>query len=146
MPQKISVKEAPDLRLGLSVVHRRRWAYCRKRGFLRRICPEGRQSGCPYLGSRQVPRSELSMKNGWLLLQNRSRTRGENGHGHGGQSWRERTTWISTNIPVNSHFTKGSLAITDIAPSICRYMGFEIPQAVLLGAGRHAVYRADRYL
>ena len=57
--------------------------------------------------------------------------RGENGHGHGGQSWRERTTWISTNIPVNSHFTKGSLAITDIAPSICRYMGFEIPQAVL---------------
>ena len=52
-------------------------------------------------------------------------------HGRGEQSWRERTTWISTNIPVNSHFTKGSLAITDIAPSICRYMGFEIPQAVL---------------
>lgn len=57
--------------------------------------------------------------------------REENGHGHGGQSERERTTWISTNIPVNSHFADSNLAITDIAPSISRYLDFEIPSAVL---------------
>ena len=74
---------------------------------------------------------EANFDEEWMVVVTTDHGRGENGHGHGGQSWRERTTWISTNIPVNSHFTKGSLAITDIAPSICRYMGFEIPQAVL---------------
>ena len=73
---------------------------------------------------------EANFDEEWMIVVTTDHGRGENGHGHGGQFWRERTTWISTNVPVNSHFSKGALAITDIAPSICRYIGFEIPQAV----------------
>ena len=53
------------------------------------------------------------------------------GYGHGGQSERERTTWIATNQQVNKHFRKDGLSIIDIAPSICRFMGFEVPRDVL---------------
>ena len=74
---------------------------------------------------------EANFDEEWMIIVTTDHGRGENGHGHGGQSGRERTTWISTNVPVNNHFKAGGLAITDIAPSICRYMGFEVPQAVL---------------
>lgn len=67
----------------------------------------------------------------WMIVVTTDHGRTENGHSHGRQSERERTTWIATNVPVNSHFTDGTLAITDIAPSICRYLGFEIPRDVL---------------
>lgn len=67
----------------------------------------------------------------WMVVVTTDHGRGENGHGHGGQSERERTTWISTNVPVNTHFSDGRLAITDIAPSICRFMGYRVPQDVL---------------
>jgi len=49
------------------------------------------------------------------------------GKGHGGQSERERTTWISTNVKTNDYFAQGLPAITDILPSISRFMGFTIP-------------------
>lgn len=74
---------------------------------------------------------EANFDEEWMVIVTTDHGREENGCGHGGQSERERTTWISTNVPVNSHFTSGRLAIMDIAPSICRYMGFEVPQAVL---------------
>ena len=50
---------------------------------------------------------------------------------HGGQSLRERTTWISTNVLVNAHFHSKQLAIIDIAPSISRFLHFEVPNNVL---------------
>lgn len=74
---------------------------------------------------------EANFDEEWMVVITTDHGRGENGHDHGGQSWRERTTWVSTNVPVNSHFTSGNLAITDIAPSICRFMDFEVPQSVL---------------
>lgn len=74
---------------------------------------------------------EANFDEEWMIVVTTDHGRGENGHGHGGQSWRERTTWVSTNVPVNAHFNASSLAITDITPSICRFMGFEIPQDVL---------------
>ena len=67
----------------------------------------------------------------WLVIITTDHGRTENGHDHGGQSERERTTWIATNQEVNRHFHDGQLAITDITPSICRFMGFQVPQAVL---------------
>lgn len=67
----------------------------------------------------------------WMVVVTTDHGRGENGHGHGGQSVRERTTWISTNVPVNAHFADCNLAITDIAPSLSRYLGFEVPSEVL---------------
>lgn len=74
---------------------------------------------------------EANFDEEWMVVVTTDHGRTENGYGHGGQSRRERTTWISTNVPVNTHFKEGTLAITDIAPSICRFMGFEVPQAVL---------------
>lgn len=74
---------------------------------------------------------EANFDEEWMVVVTTDHGREENGHGHGGQSWRERTTWIATNVAVNSHFNGGKLAITDIAPSICRYMGFDVPKPVL---------------
>lgn len=74
---------------------------------------------------------EANFDEEWMVVVTTDHGREESGFGHGGQSQRERTTWISTNVPVNKHFSSGNLSITDIAPSICRYMGFNIPQDVL---------------
>jgi len=66
----------------------------------------------------------------WMVIVTTDHGRGENGYGHGGQSVRERTIWISINIPVNDYFKQCEPGITDIAPSICRFMGFEIPRNI----------------
>lgn len=73
---------------------------------------------------------EANFDEEWMVVVTTDHGREESGYGHGGQSLRERTTWISTNVPVNEHFCAGQLAITDIAPSICRYLGWEIPEPV----------------
>lgn len=67
----------------------------------------------------------------WMIIVTTDHGRTENGHGHGGQSQRERTTWVATNKPVNAHFHDGTLAIVDIAPTLCRHLGFEVPQNIL---------------
>lgn len=74
---------------------------------------------------------EANFDEEWMIVVTTDHDRTENGHSHGGQSLRERTTWISTNLPVNDYFKSDRLAITDIAPSICRFMGFEVPRDVL---------------
>jgi len=54
-----------------------------------------------------------------------------NGKDHGGQSARERTTWIATNNPrVDAQFKSGASAIVDIAPSILQHMGIAAPPEV----------------
>ena len=67
----------------------------------------------------------------WMVVVTTDHGRTESGYGHGGQSERERTTWIATNQQVNKHFRKDGLSIIDIAPSICRFMRFEVPRDVL---------------
>ncbi len=53
------------------------------------------------------------------------------GKGHGGQSARERTTWIVTNAPnLDARFTHGTPAIVDIAPSILQHLRIAPPTAV----------------
>ena len=53
------------------------------------------------------------------------------GKGHGGQSTRERTTWIVTNqSALTTRFTSGTPAIVDIAPSILQHLGIAVPDAV----------------
>lgn len=53
------------------------------------------------------------------------------GKDHGGQSTRERTTWITTNqADLNTRFSAGEPGIVDIAPSILRHLGVAIPAAV----------------
>jgi len=53
------------------------------------------------------------------------------GKGHGGQSARERTTWIVTNqAGLDARFTSGTPAIVDIAPSILQHLRIAVPAAV----------------
>ncbi len=53
------------------------------------------------------------------------------GKGHGGQSERERTTWIVTNQSgLEAHFTSGTPAIVDIVPSILQHLRITVPAAV----------------
>ena len=67
----------------------------------------------------------------WMVVVTTDHGRTWDGHGHGGQSLRERTTWLATNIAVNRRASEGRSAIVDIAPSICRFMGFDVPRDVL---------------
>lgn len=51
------------------------------------------------------------------------------GKGHGGQSDRERTTWIVTNAKgLNNYFHSGQAAVVDILPSIASFMDISIPR------------------
>ncbi|WP_343744016.1 alkaline phosphatase family protein [Chitinophaga sp.] len=53
-----------------------------------------------------------------------------NGKGHGGQSDRERTTWMVTNAKgLNDYFRTGQPGIVDILPTMARFLQINIPQA-----------------
>lgn len=53
------------------------------------------------------------------------------GKGHGGQSERERTTWIVTDRrDLDLRFTSGAAAVVDIAPSILQHLRIAAPAAV----------------
>lgn len=55
----------------------------------------------------------------------------KNGKGHGGQSDRERTTWIVTNANnLNSYFKSGDAAIVDIMPSLAAHLKINIPRII----------------
>lgn len=55
------------------------------------------------------------------------------GKGHGGQSDRERSTWIVTNSQdQNDYFKTGMPGIVDIMPSIARYLNIKIPREQLM--------------
>lgn len=51
------------------------------------------------------------------------------GKGHGGQSDRERSTWIVTNAKgLNSYFQGGQSAVVDIMPSLVSFLNISIPR------------------
>ena len=82
----------------------------------------------------------------WMIIVTTDHGRTENGRGHGGQSLRERTIWISTNKKVNEYFNINELAITDIAPSISKFLNFEVPKEVLWEQDGKSFYgEADIY-
>lgn len=90
------------------------------------------------LADRQVARiweavkyREENFGEEWMVIVTTDHGRTWDGHGHGGQSLRERTTWLASNVPLNSRAMQGRSAIVDIAPSICRFMGFDVPRDVL---------------
>ncbi len=92
-----------------------------------------------------VTKADVQIGKIWKAIQARKQQHGEDwmivvttdhgrdvqtGKHHGGQSDRERTTWIATNAqPLNAHFT-GTPATVDIAPSILSFMNIKAPQAV----------------
>lgn len=67
----------------------------------------------------------------WMIIVTTDHGRGESGHHHGGQLARERSVWISTNCnQLNEQFRRPTLALVDILPSVCRFMGFDMPGEV----------------
>ena len=55
------------------------------------------------------------------------------GKGHGGQSDRERSTWIVTNAKgLNNYFKTGNPGVVDIMPSIAQFIGIKIPREQLM--------------
>ncbi|WP_106829632.1 alkaline phosphatase family protein [Parabacteroides pacaensis] len=74
---------------------------------------------------------EANFDEEWMIVVTTDHGRtASNGKGHGGQSERERTTWIYTNVQPNTYFKQQQPGIIDIAPSVCRYMNFSIPQEI----------------
>ncbi len=67
----------------------------------------------------------------WLLIittdHGRDAVEGKN---HGGQSDRERTTWITTNSKKLNDRFKQNPAVVDILPSICNHLKLEIPDRI----------------
>ncbi|MFT7070535.1 MAG: putative AlkP superfamily pyrophosphatase or phosphodiesterase [Spirosomataceae bacterium] len=76
-----------------------------------------------------IKKREQNHNEEWLIVITTDHGRdAETGKNHGGQSDRERTTWIVSSKPIISK--KRPLAIVDIMPSICEFMGVKIPEKV----------------
>jgi predicted AlkP superfamily pyrophosphatase or phosphodiesterase len=66
----------------------------------------------------------------WTIFITTDHGRGaKDGKGHGGQSERERNTWIVTNAKgLNEYFKNGNPGIVDIMPSMASLLGVKIPR------------------
>lgn len=66
----------------------------------------------------------------WLFVVTTDHGRtADNGKGHGGQSDRERNTWIAINKPnINTYAKNNRVAITDILPTITDFMSLKVPE------------------
>ena len=68
----------------------------------------------------------------WMIIVTTDHGRTLDGHGHGGQSARERGSWIAVNQSVGERFLNGGAAMVDINPTVCRFLGLEVPLEVRL--------------
>lgn len=67
----------------------------------------------------------------WMVVITTDHGRTESGHSHGGQSFRERSCWVATNLEnLNDYFHQSTLSLVDINPSICDFMGFDVPRDI----------------
>ena len=79
-----------------------------------------------------VKEREKSHGEEWLVIVTTDPGRENNGYNHGGQSARERRTWMSVSCDrklLNGEFSPTLLAQVDIVPTICRFMDFSMPQS-----------------
>jgi hypothetical protein len=77
---------------------------------------------------------QKNYKENWLIVITTDHGRdAKTGKGHGGQSERERTTWIITNAKnSNAYFHNNQPGIVDIMPTIARYLDLSIPREQLM--------------
>jgi hypothetical protein len=70
-------------------------------------------------------------KEDWLLVLTTDHGRdAQTGKGHGGQSERERTTWMVLNTPAtNAYAHRIQPGIVDILPTVARFLGLALPAA-----------------
>lgn len=72
---------------------------------------------------------EKNFEEEWQIYITTDHGRQENGYGHGGQTERERTTWISTNAKgLNTHFSDERPGIIDIMSTIAAFLNITIPR------------------
>lgn len=73
---------------------------------------------------------EKNFNEEWMLAVTTDHGRApSDGRGHGGQSDRERTTWVVTNLSdLNERFNDG-LAVVDIMPTALNFVGLELPES-----------------
>lgn len=78
-----------------------------------------------------VKAREVSHDEDWMLVVTTDHGRNaDTGRGHGGQTERERTIWISTNHDaLNENFSPDT-AIVDILPSIAKHLGLSMPDDI----------------
>jgi hypothetical protein len=77
---------------------------------------------------------EKNFKEDWVIYITTDHGRDSaTGKHHGGQSDRERSTWIVTNAKqLNNYFKTGRPGIVDIMPSIASFLGVQIPREQLM--------------
>lgn len=75
---------------------------------------------------------EAKFNEDWLLVVTTDHGRSpKNGRHHGGQTERERATWIVTNEKnTNSYFKNETLAITDIYPTMLRFLNIDVSKDI----------------
>lgn len=67
----------------------------------------------------------------WLLIVTTDHGRdAQTGKNHGGQSDRERSTWILTNQHTVNQQLNNNLSIVDILPSTCQFLGITPPSSI----------------
>lgn len=80
---------------------------------------------------KSIQAREQSHNEEWLIVITTDHGRtAANGKGHGGQSDRERTTWVVTNYPTPLPSFYQNPGIVDIMPSIANFMGLTIPKEI----------------
>ncbi|OEK01192.1 hypothetical protein BFP97_06560 [Roseivirga sp. 4D4] len=83
---------------------------------------------------KAIQQREAQHDEDWLIIITTDHGRtASNGKGHGGQSDRERTTWIVTNYPAPLPSFYQNPGIVDIMPSIVNYMGLKMPKEIEVG-------------
>jgi hypothetical protein len=81
---------------------------------------------------KAIKERQKSHRENWMILITTDHGRdADTGKHHGGQSERERTIWIATNLNnLNSYFINYYPAIVDIMPTIARHLNLEIPENI----------------
>lgn len=94
----------------------------------RAISFEDHLIGLLYTAIRE--REEKEGEN-WLFLVTTDHGRQEDGHGHGGQSDRERNIWMILNkSEVNTYATHNRVGIVDVFPTLASHLNIELPMEI----------------
>ena len=76
---------------------------------------------------------ETKYKEKWLLIITTDHGRDEkNGKNHGGQSPRQRSTWIVSNRKLNNYAHLNYPAIVDVMPTLGNFMGMKLPSELAM--------------
>lgn len=80
---------------------------------------------------KAVKQREQHNNEEWMIVITTDHGRtSKTGRGHGGQSDRERTTWIVTNQNDLKPSFYNNPGLVDVMPSIVQFMGFEMPEKI----------------